>query len=285
LISIENDLFFGLSNLYNLYLLSQNEMTFYNSSFHHLPNISTIVLNESLISKYKCLFMNNLQRDIQRNVSNKYIFYKSVNLIYLGFKFNDSLKNLKCYLMFHLFQFKIHFNLKSDYDNHLFYDSCEKILIKSENIFNHNKKNCLANLVFDPKEEDIEMFSPINRILEVFSNFYFLLSLLLILTLIVPSFYTIIRYELCLYSKSNRTKESSKQTKILLKEIEIKKSRNREMLRKLHKKVSELKSMIQKIENDFLLIEDKRKSVLLKSKTLENEFVSDSVCFNKNKIF
>jgi len=95
----------------------------------------------------------------------------------------------------------------------------------------------------------------------------------------------VVRYELCSYSKSNRTKESSKHTKILLKEIEIEKIRNREMLRKLHKKVSELKSMIQKIENDFLLIEDKRKSVLLKSKTLENEFVSDSVCFNKNKIF
>jgi hypothetical protein len=130
-------------------------MTLNNSSFHHLPNISSIVLNEILISNYKCLFMFNLQRDIQRHVSNKYIFYKSINLLTLDFSFRESLSS-KCDLMFHLYQFKIHFNLKTDYDNDLFYDLCKKILIKRNNNFNHNKKKCFANFELNDKEETNE---------------------------------------------------------------------------------------------------------------------------------
>ena len=39
---------------------------------------------------------------------------------------------------------------------------------------------------------------------------------------------------------------------------------------------SELKSMIQKIENDFIELEDSRTRVLLKPKKLNNEIISKS---------
>jgi len=195
LISIENDLFSGLSNLNDLYLMSQTEMTFYNSSFHPLLNISTIVLNESLISKYKCLFMHNLQKDIQRNILNQFIFFKSINLISPDLKFNESL-NTKCDLVFHLFQFKIHFNLKTDYDNDLFYDSCQKILIKRENNYNHSKRECLANYEFNDHAEEQSEIVSLHPFLKVLSNFYYILSMLLILSLLIPAFYMIFRYEL-----------------------------------------------------------------------------------------
>ena len=131
-------------------------------------------------------------------------------MISLNFLFNENI-NVKCDLVFHLYQFKIHFNLKTDYDNDLFFDSCKKILIKRENNFNHTKRNCIRNFVFNPIDEEIEIFS-INPILEVLSNFYFLLSLVFILTLLVPSFYTIFRYELFSKTKSNPTKEPSNHT-------------------------------------------------------------------------
>jgi hypothetical protein len=193
LISIENDLFYGLINLNDLYFMSKNEMTFYNSSFHHLPNISTIVLNESLISKYKCLFMHNLQRDIQRNVSNKYIFYKSINLLTSNFSFNESL-DFKCDLVFHLFQFKIHYNLKTDENNEDFYSSCEKIFIKKENNNNNNFNKCSPFFgIHDPEEEIvIDSFHPFWKF---FTNYIFIILVFLLISLLGPMFFYILRYE------------------------------------------------------------------------------------------
>jgi insulin-like growth factor-binding protein complex acid labile subunit len=286
LISIENDLFFGLINLNDLYLMSHNEMTFYNQSFHHLPNISSIVLNESLISNYKCLFMHNLQRDIQRTISNKYIFYKSINLITLGFKFNGSL-NLKCDLVFHLFQFKIHFNLKTDYDNDLFYDSCYKVLIKRENNFNQTKRNCFSNFVFNDKEEKESGENSVNPNLAVVSNFYFLLSLGFILTLLVPFFYTIFKYELFSKSKSYLTNDSLNNFETLLKEIDIKIKINRGRVKKLLINVSELNEalnarsfsiqLIEKIEKELLVLEETRNNLLSKSKKPNREITSKNI--------
>jgi Leucine-rich repeat (LRR) protein len=235
LISIENDLFSGLRNLNDLYLLSHHEMTFYNKSFYHLPNISSIVLDEILISNYKCLFMHNLERDIQRTISNKYIFYKSINLITLNFSFNESL-NTKCDLMFHLYQFKVHFNLKTDYDNDLFYDLCQKILIKRNNNFNHNKRNCITNFEFSDKEEESEKDS-LHPILKVISNSYYLVSMSLVLSLLIPAFYMIFRYELFsnLISKLSRMFSPSdleENLKLLEKNIKI----DREKLLKIKSK-------------------------------------------------
>jgi Leucine-rich repeat (LRR) protein len=252
LISIENDLFFGLINLNYLYLLSQNEMTFHNQSFHQLQNISSILLNESLISNYKCLFMHNLQRDIQRNVSNKYIFYKSINLITLDLKFNDSL-NLKCDLVFHLFQFKVHFNLKTDYDNDLFYDSCQKILIKRENSFNDNQRKCFATLELRNKDEEQNKIDSLHPILKVLSNLYYFLSMILILSLLVPAFYMIFRYDLFTKSRSHHTQDSDDFNNTgIIKDYEM-------IVEKSNKLAKEHSSKIDKfntLEAEFSNIED-----------------------------
>jgi Leucine-rich repeat (LRR) protein len=252
LVSIENDLFVGLTNLNDLYLLSQNEMTFYNASFHHLPNISSIVLNEGLISNYKCLFMHNLERDIQRKISNKYIFYKSINLISLNFTFNESLKDLKCDLMFHLYQFKIHFNLKTDYDNDLFYDSCQKILIKRENNYNHTKRKCITNFEFSDKEEESEKDS-LHPILKVLSNSYYLVSMSLVLSLLIPAFYMIFRYELFsnLISKLFKLSSSDLEENLKLLEKNIKIDREKLV------KINQIKSKFIKENLKFTLLEEK----------------------------
>ncbi len=280
MISIENDLFFGLINLNDLYLLSQNEITFYNQSFQHLPNISTIFLNEILIYKYKCLFMHNLERDIQRNVANKYVFYKSINLITLDFSFHENL-NSKCDLMLHLFQFKIHFNLKTDNDIELFYDSCQKVLIKRENNFNHSKRICIANFDFRDKEDGDQIHS-LHPILKVLSNFYYMLSIALILSLLVPAIFMVFRYELFpdLISKLTRDSSSHHSARVI-KNFEKKMQRNRAKLDKAFQNLSNFNKknslLIQKIEEDFLII--KKKYLEFQSRNSQHNIIA-----NINKI-
>jgi insulin-like growth factor-binding protein complex acid labile subunit len=253
LVSIENDLFNGLINLNNLHLLSRNEMTFYNQSFHFLSNISTLVLNESLISKYKCLFILNLERFIQRNVSNKYIFYKSVNLLTLDFSFREN-PYVKCDLTLQLFQFKIHFNLKTDHRNDLFYESCQEILIKKENNFNYTKRKCFENFNFNAKEEYNELES-VNLIFKVFSNFYYLLSMALILSILIPSFYMIFRYQLLFNLFPKVTCESSRNSESLARELEKEMKRNDKKLEKINLGYLRLDTEKQKIEEDLLMMQ------------------------------
>jgi insulin-like growth factor-binding protein complex acid labile subunit len=281
LISIENDLFSGLTNLNDLYLLSQNEMTLNNRSFYHLPNISTIVLNEYLISNYKCLFVNNLQRDIQRHVSNKYIFYKSINLLTLDFSFRESLSS-KCDLMFHLYQFKIHFNLKTDYDNDLFFDSCQKTLIKRENNYNHNKKKCSANFELNDKEETNEQVS-LHRVFKVISNSYYLVSMSLVLSLLIPAFYMIFRYELFsnLISKLFKMLSPSdleENLKMLEKNIKMKKEKIvkiKQIKSKLIKDNLKFTLLEEMIEDDLSMMQNKHKELQSSkaNKTIHQSFV------------
>jgi Leucine-rich repeat (LRR) protein len=264
LISIENDLFYGLTNLNDLYLLSHNEMTFYNKSFYHLPNISSIVLDEILISNYKCLFMHNLERDIKRTISNKYIFYKSINLITLNFSFNESL-NTKCDLIFHLYQSKIHFNLKTDYDNDLFYDSCKKILIKRNNNFNHNKRKCITNFEFSDKEEESEKDS-LHPILKVLSNSYYLVSMSLVLSLLIPAFYIIFRYELFsnLISKLSRMfslSDLEENLKLLEKNIKIDREKLLKIKSKFIKENLKFTLLEEKIQNNLSIMQRKYKEL------------------------
>jgi Leucine-rich repeat (LRR) protein len=270
LISIENDLFFGLMNLNDLFLLSQSEMTFYNQSFHHIAAISTIVLNESLINKYKCLFMHTLQKDLQRNVSNRYIFYKSINLISLEFSFNASF-DLKCDLTLELFQFKIHYNLKTDYEVELFYDFCQTVLIKRGNNYNHTKRKCLSNFEFEDREEENEI-DQLPSILKVLSNFYYLLSMALILSLLLPSFFMVFRFELFSDVISYACNGSSDSNRKTLKELDrkIEKILRRKHVnllndKKLAIKRQALNDLIQKDENKLLNLEYE------KNKELQNQ--------------
>ncbi len=249
--AIENDFFYGLVNLNDLYLQSKHEFMLYKNSFKYLSNISTIVLNEGLVSKYKCLFMHELQRDLQRRISNKYTFYKSINVISNNFSFDESLKS-KCDLVFHMFQFNVHYNLKTDFMNDLFFGSCQKALIEKGNTFQFNLKKCFKTFkIID--NEDSESVYNLHPILKVVTNFYYLLSMALILSLVVPVFCLILRYEIfpCLFSRPMLNNE------ILLKELQSEIQRNRDLSKKmslgnknLKKKLNKLNRIMQRNEND-----------------------------------
>jgi hypothetical protein len=251
LISIQNDLFAGLLNLKDLHLMmmsQENEMIIFNqNSFKHLPNISSIYLNESLIQKYKCLFMNDLERDVQRNVSNKFIFFKSINLI----SENVSFFKTKCDLMFHLFQFRIHFNLKTDNENDLFYESCQKVLIVRENNFNHTKSKCDQTFVFIDREniEDVEFAHPIILML---SNFYFLLTMAAIISLLGPVFCLIVRYELLSNLIAFLCKDQLTEEEKILREHELENEKKREKLKRMR---SQYQKQIEKLQHDLLDLE------------------------------
>jgi hypothetical protein len=212
LLQIENDLFVGLANLNDLYLISENELQLFKNSFRYLTIISSIVLTESSISKHKCLFMHDLQRDVKRNISNKYVFYKSINLLTLNFTFGhfDDV-SAKCDLVFNLFQFKIHFNLKFDESFHKFVDSCDMVLIKNENKFFKTKRKC--NESFELSSGDEEEYDHIytqHPFLNVLFNTYYLISMILLLTLLCPFFYLILRYEI--FSKLKNHSRNEKDT-------------------------------------------------------------------------
>jgi len=223
LFSIENDVFFGLVNLDHLNLFSQNELTFYNRSFKHLVNISTIYLNASLVLNNRCIFMHHLQREIKRNVANRYIFYKSINLITESKK-----KEFECDLTFHLYQFKIHLNLKTDQENDLFYTTCEEIMVKKDNNFNHNLKKCLLDHKFEESEIDADGSDRDklneNSVQKIFSDFWYWLVMITLFVLLGPYFILILIFEyikdFCpvLFLKRKR-KDLSVRKKVNLKEF------------------------------------------------------------------
>ena len=114
-----------MNYLNDLLLLNQTvEFNFNSESFSHLTNVKNIYLSNSIAIKYKCLFLNVAnERNFTRNIRNKFKFYKSLNLIT-----QQNQDDFDCDLIFHLFQFRIHFNLRTDYENEQFYEKCINIL-------------------------------------------------------------------------------------------------------------------------------------------------------------
>jgi len=280
LFSIQNDLFLGLENLKDLYLMmmksQEMEIVFNKNSFKHLPNISSIYLNERSIVKYKCLFMHEMERDVQRSVPNKYVYFKSINLISENDSFNDeaSLKS-KCDLVFHLFQFKLHFNLKTDNENDLFFDSCQKDLIVRENNFNHNRRKCVQTFLFNDKEV-IEHDEIVQPLLLILSNFYFLLTVAAFLSLLGPVFCLIMRYELFSYlCKNSLTTNEELAIKELKREIAKKRRNLGEKLRKYQESNLTKKNIIEKDESDLFYLEEKLKKI---------QFMSTNSALNGNRI-
>jgi Leucine-rich repeat (LRR) protein len=266
LFAIQNDLFLGLENLKDLHLMSQEiEIIFNAYSFKHLPNISSIYLNERSIVKHKCLFMHEMERDVQRSVPNKYVYYKSINLISKNDSFKDdaSLKS-KCDLVFHLFQFKLHLNLKTDYENDLFFDTCQNDLIARENNFNHNKRKCVQTFLFKDKEDfgNDEFVQPFLLIL---SNFYFLLTLAAFFSLLGPVFCLIMRYELFSKVISYLCKNSLTNEELAIKELKREIAKKRRNLGKKLNKYQESnltkKNVIKKDESNLFYLEEKLKKL------------------------
>ena len=190
---LKNELFYGLNELTNLYLMN-NSRHFYleNRTFSPILNtISNIYLDFSIINEFKCLFMISIERLIRRRISNKYIFYKSINLIS---NFNNDTLNWKqfCAVKFQLFQFNFHLNLKTDLDFQHFFDVCNLFLINKSNSYEINLKNC--NLLNSQKIEDILTVEDSFNFLsfKVLTNFMYLFTMIMLLTLFIPMFFVIV---------------------------------------------------------------------------------------------
>ena len=186
---IQANLFRGLDYLKDLHLLLSNQFQFQmnNQSLSHLTNIGNIYLNESTIKEFKCIFMHFMERKIQRQISNKYLFFKSINLLTL--KYVDENEN-ECQMKFQFLQFKIHFNLKTDFQNEMFYEKCQNFLIREENKFNFSIKNVYAKLIYNENK-------PRNSLNEMLNNYAFLLTIFLLLILLCPYFILIVVCDLC----------------------------------------------------------------------------------------
>jgi len=184
--SILPKLFLGLDNLKDLFLLSNGgqHLSLSNESFSHLINIGNIYMNYSTINEYQCIFMHSIERKIQRNVlGNKYKFYKSINL--LTFANEDQVRidvnESECQLIFRFLQFKIHFNLKSDYENEIFYDKCKNVLIRKENSFYNSQNICLKTTKSISNEIETKSEKDTNKIFLVLSDGVYLMTMIVLL--------------------------------------------------------------------------------------------------------
>jgi hypothetical protein len=182
--SIEASSFQGLIDLHDLFILDNDSFTLKTQSFNGLLNINNLYINETMVSEFKCIFMHSLERTIQRNIDNKYVYYRSINL--LTQDTNSIQEKDSCDLKLNLLQFKIHLNLKNDYENELFYEKCGDFLVKLENNFNNTKKQCLREFKFDNKEVPQTLSSYL--ILKMLSNGYFLIIAFSLASILGPVF-------------------------------------------------------------------------------------------------
>ena len=191
LISIDNNIFKGLSRLNDLYLLNNVMFTIKRQSFNHLSNINNLYLNETLVIENQCIFMHSIDRIIQRNVRNgKMIFFKSINLISSHSLYYSNLPYY-CELAFNFLQFKIHFNLKTDYENELFYEKCKSIITERKNYFKYNYLKCFPDFVIIDKLQSSKTMNQ-NSSLSIISDYIFILTMLALVVLLVPVILTIV---------------------------------------------------------------------------------------------
>ena len=175
LISIEPNIFIGLDNLEDLHLLSNQSIQLNNESFNNLTSLNNLYLNVSMVNDFKCIFMHSIQRKVVRDISNKYVFYKSLNIL-------DNSSNLNkddnyCDLRLQLLQFKVHLNLKLDYENEYFFEECKQTLIKKENDFKNTNKKCSVSSEFDQNENESEITGQIIQYLKILTDYRYLLSM------------------------------------------------------------------------------------------------------------
>jgi len=126
--------------------------------------------------------MHSIEREVKRNVGDgKYKFFKSINLIS-----NDLTQNEYCELTFEFLQFKIHWNLKSDYENEMFYEKCKTVLIAQRNNFNHSLKKCFHNFQFIGYEKEPNIEKSKKSILLVLENGIYLCTMFLLFISFTP---------------------------------------------------------------------------------------------------
>jgi Leucine-rich repeat (LRR) protein len=175
--SLEANLFKGLVTLRDLSLFVQSNYSIRlnSKSFNFLSNLSNLYLNHSMVSEYACIFMLSLRREVIREVRGKYVYYRSINLLSKSVeKFsNENITFYLCELTFRLFQFKIHYNLKTDVENEKFYETCQFYFIQTANYYKRTYEKCYTNGL-DDKEEDQQNeknFTYSNRYLYYVMNF------------------------------------------------------------------------------------------------------------------
>ena len=185
--SIENNIWHGLRSLNDLHLLAAFEINLTNESLNFLPQLNNLYINESLIIKYKCSFMHSVQPVIQRNVSNgKIVFLKSLNLI--SPENAHDLVNF-CELTLEFLQFRIHFNLKIDFENEVFYLRCKESLSEKTNKFIRNYKKCFPDFkLYDEISANVSILSSFVKLI---SGLWFWITVISFLAFLVPSFYII----------------------------------------------------------------------------------------------
>ena len=192
---IQNDLFKGLIDLNELHLNNNSQyLTFENQSLSSILNIGNIYLNIDVIERYKCFFMHSIERVIRRNVASRYIFYKSINLLTTL----DDENYLNCDLTLEFLQFNVHLNLKTDDANEDYYEKCKSNLIKPANEFLSSLKSCWSHVVI--REKEILNLSLVSNFVLIISDYVFLLSFLVLMSLCMPvsflicvHFYTALR--------------------------------------------------------------------------------------------
>ena len=176
--SIENHLLSGLTSLLSLHLMGN--MSLFNKSLTSLTSISHIYLNASVIQSNKCVFMFSVEREMQRNIMNKFLFFRSINLVAMDYL-------LSCELTFHLLQFNIHLNLKSDAEFERFADLCKYNLIKKANNYKNSYMHCFSS---DEIQSGDEMGTQnglfMNKIERVVTNVFFLVVMCILFLLLVP---------------------------------------------------------------------------------------------------
>ena len=171
-------------------------------------------------------------------------------------------------LVFHLFQFRLHLNLKTDFEYELFFDSCKNVLINRENTFNHNKRRCVQTFLFKDKEK-VENAEFVQPFLLIFSNWYFLLTIALFFSFLGPVFYFVVRYELFSNLISNMFKDSLNHDEKLIKELKVEIEKKRANLKKrmieYQKSILTKRNIIDKAEYDLFYLENKLKFLQFQS--------------------
>jgi len=131
--------------------------------------------------------MHSIEREVKRNVGDgKYKFFKSINLI--SNDLSDLAVNEYCELTFEFLQFKIHWNLKSDYENEMFYEKCKTGLIAQRNNFNHSLRKCFHNFQFKGYEKESVKETKDKSIADVLSDGIYLLTMFFLIIYLFPFF-------------------------------------------------------------------------------------------------
>ena len=177
----------GLVNLIDLFL-SHNELVHFDARcFDQLAEISNVYLNASTVEAYKCVVMLSMNRTVKRVVARTYKFYKSINLIS-----ESGLEDFYCELTLGFLQFNVHYNLKTDYANVLFYSLCQEFLAVRRNSYANTMEKCFLSPTYLGRS-GAETQENASKVLSILSDFIYLGIMSLIICLLLPVVVLIIR--------------------------------------------------------------------------------------------